>query len=163
LVSSDKHVGVITNILVARNIFCGYGYIYHHFGDDTQQQENPMANATVRAAARTLPEATNADRRAVLCSILAVGAIGAIPVAAEAATADSGPAGLDAELFALIDEARDLGVRSGLAYEDVLEAQRRTEDVPPPQALIATEDDARLWDRGSANSASLYGKAISIW
>jgi hypothetical protein len=44
-----------------------------------------MPNAAVRANARTLPEATT--RRAALGTILAVGAIGVVPIAAGAATA----------------------------------------------------------------------------
>jgi hypothetical protein len=105
-----------------------------------------MANATVRANARTLPEATN--RRAVLGAVLAVGAIGVAPIAARAATAAepvSGLAVLDAELFALIDEAREAGARVEAAIGALEEAEKRTEEVPWPQALIVTEDDTRLW------------------
>lgn len=64
--------------------------------------------------ALALPEATN--RRAVLRAMLVASAVGAIPVAAEAATAAepvSGPAGLDAGLFALVDEVREAGARGG--------------------------------------------------
>ena len=43
-----------------------------------------MPNATVRANARTLPETS---RRAILGAVLAAGAIGAIPIAVEAAPA----------------------------------------------------------------------------
>jgi hypothetical protein len=106
-----------------------------------------MTNATVRADARTLPEATT--RRAALGKILAVGAIGVAPIAAGAATAAepvSVPAGLDAGLFAIIDEAREAGARVEAAIGALEEAQERTEEVPWPQALIVTEDDTRLWE-----------------
>jgi hypothetical protein len=102
--------------------------------------------ATVRADARTLPEATT--RRAALGTIIAAGAIGVVPIAAGAATAAenvSAPAGLDAGLFALIDEAREAGARVEAAIDALEEAQERTEEVPWPQALIVTEDDTRLW------------------
>ena len=93
-----------------------------------------------------MTRATN--RRAVLGAVLAVGAIGVAPIAAGAATAAepvSGPAGLDAELFALIDEAREAGARLDAATGALEEAQERTEEVPWPQALIVTEDDRRIW------------------
>jgi hypothetical protein len=105
-----------------------------------------MPNATVRANAQALPEATT--RRAALGAIIAVGAIGVVPIAAGAATAAenvSAPAGLDAVLFALIDEARAAGTRVEAAIGALEEAQERAEEVPWPQALIMTEDDTRLW------------------
>jgi hypothetical protein len=105
-----------------------------------------MTNATLRANARTLPEATT--RRAALGAIIAAGAIGVAPIAARAATAAepvSAPAGLDAGLFALIDEAREAGARVEAAIGALAQAQDRTEEVPWPQALIVTEDDTRLW------------------
>jgi hypothetical protein len=105
-----------------------------------------MTNATLRANAQTLPEATN--RRAVLRAMLVASTVGAIPVAAEAATAaepSEDPAGLDAGLFALIDEAREAGARVEAAIAALEEAQERTEKVAWPQALIVTEDDTRLW------------------
>jgi hypothetical protein len=94
-----------------------------------------MSNRTVRANARTLPEATT--RRAALGTIIAAAAIGVAPIAAGAATAAepvSGPAGLDAGLFALIDEARQAGARVEAAIGALEEAQERTEEVPWPQA-----------------------------
>jgi hypothetical protein len=105
-----------------------------------------MPNATVRANARALPEATT--RRAALGAIIAAGAIGVAPIAARAATAAqsvSRPAGLDAGLFALIDEAREAGARVEAAIGALEEAQERTEEAPWPQALIVTEDDRRIW------------------
>jgi hypothetical protein len=105
-----------------------------------------MPNSTVRANAQGLPEETN--RRAVLRGMLVAGTIGAIPVEVGAATAAepvSGPAGLDAGLFALIDEAREAGARVEAAIGALGQAQERTENVPWPQALIVTEDDTRLW------------------
>jgi hypothetical protein len=94
----------------------------------------------------TLPRATT--RRAALGKILAIGAIGVAPIVTGVATAAenvSGPAGLDASLFALIDEAREAGARVEAAIGALEEAQERTEEVPWPQALIVTEDDTRLW------------------
>ena len=104
-----------------------------------------MTKATVRAAARTLPEATT--RRAALGAIIAAGAAGAtvvMPAAASRAIAASEPHE-DAGLFALIDEAREAGARVEAANGALEEAQERTEEVPWPQALIVTEDDTRLW------------------
>ena len=89
-----------------------------------------------------------ATRRAILGGVLAVGAIGVAPIAAGAATAAepvSAPAGLDAGLFALIDEASAAGARVEAAIAALKEAQERTEEVPWPQTLIVTEDDTRLW------------------
>ena len=88
------------------------------------------------------------NRRAVLGAVLAVGAIGVAPIAAGAATAAepvSGLAGLDAELFALIDEASQAGARLEAAIVALEAAQERTEEVPWPQALIVTKDDTRIW------------------
>jgi hypothetical protein len=88
------------------------------------------------------------DRRAVLGGVLAAAAIGVAPIAAGVATAAepvSAPAGLDAGLFALIDEARAAGARVEAAIGALEEAQERTEEVPWPQALIVTEDDTRIW------------------
>jgi hypothetical protein len=105
-----------------------------------------MPNATTRADAQTLPEAPT--RRAALGTIIAVGAIGVVPIAAGPATAAepvSAPAGIDSGLFALIDEAREAGARVEAAIGVLEEAQERTEEVPWPQALIVTEDDTRLW------------------
>ena len=64
---------------------------------------------------------------------------------ATAAEPVTGPAGLDAGLFALIDEAREAGARVEAAIRAVEEAEERTEKVLWPQALIVTEDDTRLW------------------
>jgi hypothetical protein len=100
-----------------------------------------MPNATVRANARTLPEATT--RRAALGAFLAAGAAvaTALPAVAIADVARSHP---DAELFALIERART-------ADALVDEANMATEDVwdktapSLPQALIWTEADASHW------------------
>jgi hypothetical protein len=106
-----------------------------------------VSKHTVPANARAMPEATN--RRAVLGGILVAGTIGAIPLVAGTATAAdtvSGPAGLDAGLFALIDDAREAGARVEAAIRDLEQAQDRTEKVPWPQALIVSEHDTRLWE-----------------
>jgi hypothetical protein len=102
-----------------------------------------MPNATVRANARALSETTT--RRAALGAIIAAGAIGVAPIVTGAATAASGPADLDVGLFTLIDEAREAGARVEAAIGALEEAEKRTEEVPWPQALIVTEDDTRLW------------------
>ena len=94
------------------------------------------------------PTMSATTRRAVLGGVLAVGASGVAPIAAGAATAAepvSALAGLDAGLFALIDEAREAGARVEAAMGALEEAQERTEEVPWPQELIVTEDDTRLW------------------
>ena len=102
-----------------------------------------MPNATVRAAARPLPEATN--RRAVLGAVLAAGAFGATAaLPAVAATSDAPSHHPDADLFALIERART-------ADALVDEANKTTDDVRDktspslPQALIWTEADASHW------------------
>jgi hypothetical protein len=105
-----------------------------------------MSERTERANARTMPETPT--RRGALGAIIAAGAIGVAPIVAGVATAAepvSDPAGLDAGLFALIDEARASGARVEAANGALDEAQERTEEVPWPQALIVTEDDTRLW------------------
>jgi hypothetical protein len=69
-----------------------------------------MPNATARANARSLPQATS--RRAVLGAVLAAGAAGAtavLPAAASRAIAASEPCE-DAALFALLAEARTVDV-----------------------------------------------------
>jgi hypothetical protein len=71
------------------------------------------------------------SRRAILGAVLAVGAIGATPIAAGAATDAKpirGPAGLDAGLFALIDEAREAGARVEVAIGALEEAQEVREN-----------------------------------
>jgi hypothetical protein len=83
-----------------------------------------------------------------LGTILAVGAIGVVPIAAGAATASKpviGQDGSDAGLLALIDEASAAGARVEAAIAALEEAQERTEEVPWPQTLVVTEDDTRLW------------------
>ncbi len=96
-----------------------------------------MPNATVRASAPALP----ASRRTILRSILAVGAVGAIPAAAEPASA---PADLDAALFALVAVARDLAAQSKAALDLLITAVSLSE-VPPPKVLLAREADAQYW------------------
>jgi hypothetical protein len=80
-------------------------------------------------------------RRAVLGALAAAPAL-ALPAAAMAGSADS----QDAELFRLIDAARAATARYDAASEALEQAYDRTEEVPPPQALIATEYDAQLFD-----------------
>jgi hypothetical protein len=79
------------------------------------------------------------DALGALASLTAL-ALPAVVVAAEPAQAH-----LDEPLFALIAAARDLDARGKEAFDDALEATRRTEKVPAPEALIVTEDDTRLW------------------
>ena len=106
----------------------------------------------IRAKGLLEPSSSKQQERIAGCDrlleVLAVGAIGVAPIAAGTATAAepvSGPAGLDAGLFALIDEAREAGARVEAAIRAVEEAEERTEKVLWPQALIVTEDDTRLW------------------
>jgi hypothetical protein len=99
-----------------------------------------MSKHTVRADARTLPEATT--RRDALGAFLAAGAAvaTALPAVAIADVARSHP---DADLFALIERARtaDALVDEAMATEDA-----RVKTAPSlPQALIWTEADASHW------------------
>jgi hypothetical protein len=81
------------------------------------------------------------SRRAALGALASVPALAlpAVAVAAEPAQTH-----LDEPLFALIAAARDLDARGKEAFDAALEATRRTEKVPAPEALIVTEDDTRL-------------------
>ena len=101
-----------------------------------------MPNATLRANAQALPDATN--RRAVLGAVLAAGATAALPAAARADVMLSHP---DAELFALIksaNAAKSSGDEAGAEADDLLSKM-----APPfPEALIWTEADARRWRLG---------------
>jgi hypothetical protein len=108
---------------------------------------------------------TTTTRRAALGALAAVPAALALP--AVAATAPEGimrffrpgalerglktlaqgvpdPA-LDAELFRLIDVAREAGARYRVATNALEQIWQRREEVPRPTVLIATEDDTRLW------------------
>jgi len=71
--------------------------------------------------------------------------MGAIPARAGVATWDGLSAHPDAELFRLIDGAREADARLKAAEAACDEAGKRTENVPAPQALIVTEEDTRLW------------------
>jgi hypothetical protein len=98
-----------------------------------------MANATLRANARTLPETTS--RRAILGAVLAAGGAVALPAVAAASVARSHP---DAELFALIERARtadSVSTDACMAAADLL-----FETTPSfPHALVWTEADAAHW------------------
>jgi hypothetical protein len=90
------------------------------------------------------------SRRAALGAIASLSALAAPGQAIAAASglaspSTASPSHPDAELFALIDAARDADTRRVAASEACDEAEKRTEDVPPPDALIVTEDDTRLW------------------
>ena len=103
-----------------------------------------MPNATVRANARTLPEATT--RRAALGAIIAAGAAGAtvvLPAAASRAIAASEPYE-DAALFALIAEAKAIDAlqkevddAENAAYDRIIWPDR-------PSALNPRPDDHSL-------------------
>ena len=83
---------------------------------------------------------------AALSALACVPALAILPAAANAAASDaSGAAGPDAALFALLAAARDLGARWAAACDAADEAGLQTVDVPPPQAMIATERDLRFW------------------
>jgi hypothetical protein len=87
------------------------------------------------------------SRRAALAALTAVPAL-ALPAVAPATsiTTESLLAqGPDAELYALIASAREANARFDEAGEALEAATQRTEKLPPPQALIVTEADTRIW------------------
>ena len=84
---------------------------------------------------------SQSDRRAVLRSIVAAGAVATVPAVAEAAISAGHP---DAELFALLDRWRAVDALSEHAAEAREQAEIQAE-CPTPQVLIGTEDDARQW------------------
>lgn len=85
----------------------------------------------------------NPSRRGAIMAALASVPVLALPAVTMAAgVTHSHP---DADLFALIEAARDLHARWDAACEVGDEAEDRTEYVPWPQALIVTDDDTRLW------------------
>ena len=86
-------------------------------------------------------------RRAALGAVLAAGATGIALIPAGAATIVEpvDDPRLDAGLFALIDEARQVVTRLEEASVALSAAEEHTEEVPWPQALIVTEDDTRIW------------------
>jgi hypothetical protein len=96
-----------------------------------------MANATVRANAQPLPEATS--RRAILGAVLAAGALAAVPSRGAAANL-----GLEPELQALIDAWHEANRRLEATYDASCAASERA-FCHVPQALIATESDTNLW------------------
>jgi hypothetical protein len=99
-----------------------------------------MPNATLRANAQTLPEATN--RRAVLGAVLAAGALASLPSAAAACVATGHHP--DAELLALIERAKvadSLSTDAYIAAADLLNETRPSF----PNALVWTEADAPHW------------------
>ena len=105
-----------------------------------------MPKATVRANARTLPEA---DRRAFLGVVLAAGAIGALPAAAGAAIRHP-----DAELLALASEIEaadrecELGERAMNAVENVFFSIRSEKPERPTITYQAMEEliAQKRWD-----------------
>jgi hypothetical protein len=100
-----------------------------------------MTNATVRANARTLPQATT--RRAALGKILAAGAAGAtavLPAAASSAIAASEPYE-DAALFALLTEARAIDVLQNEIHDAEYAAYDRIIWPDRPFALNPRPDD----------------------
>jgi len=103
-----------------------------------------MPNATVRAHARTLPEATT--RRAALGAIIAAGAAGAtavLPAAASSAIAASEPYE-DAALFALLTEARAIDVLQNEVNDAEYAAYDRIIWPDRPSALNPRPDDHSL-------------------
>jgi hypothetical protein len=99
-----------------------------------------MPNATVRADARTLPEATN--RRAVLGAVLAAGAAVSLPaVAAASVTPSPNP---DAHLLALIERAR---IADESATDAYMAADNLLGGIRPsyPLALVWNEADESHW------------------
>jgi hypothetical protein len=97
-----------------------------------------MPNATVRANARTVPEATS--RRAILGAVLAAGATAVLPAAASGAIAASEPYE-DTALFALLTEARSIEVLQKEIYDAEEAAWDRMIRPDRPSALNARPDD----------------------
>jgi hypothetical protein len=109
-----------------------------------QFKENRMSERTVRADARTLPEATT--RRAALGAIIAAGAAGAtavLPAAATRAIAPSEPYE-DAALFALLTQARALDVLQNEVDDAETAAWDRMIRPDRPSALNPRPDDNSL-------------------
>jgi hypothetical protein len=98
-------------------------------------------DTTRRASARPIPQTAN--RRAVLGALAAGAAASVVAIPTAAAAAALAPDSRDAELFALIGAVREAKGRRQAATEAM--AERRIPHVPTPDALIATDDDARLW------------------
>jgi hypothetical protein len=99
-----------------------------------------MPNATERANAQTLPEATN--RRDFLSAVLAAGGVASLPSVAAASVARSRHP--DADLFERIKRAKtaDSIATDADIYADNLWGEK----TPPfPQALVWTESDAPRW------------------
>jgi hypothetical protein len=99
------------------------------------------------------------SRRAALGVLAGIPAL-AIPAGAIAASTPVTLAGaataLDAELLDLIAAAREAEARFEAATKDLEEAENRTEEVPEPQALIATEKDAELFWNWKAEVGSPF-------
>ena len=96
-----------------------------------------MPNATLRANAQALPEATS--RRAILGAVLAAGVLAAVPANSVAASL-----GMEPELQALIAAWHEAERRLDETYDASCAADERAW-CPGPQALIATERDANNW------------------
>jgi hypothetical protein len=99
---------------------------------------------------------TTTTRRGALGALLVSVPALALPGGAmSAATAGGLSAHPDADLFALIAAAREAEARFEAATEALADAEKRTEEVPEPQALIVTEKDVELfWESGLAVGAS---------
>ena len=80
-------MAIITIFLVACNIICCYGYLWHYFGGGTQEGSFSCPTPPCGQKPRILPEATT--RRGALSAVLAAGAFGA--TAALPAYAAPGP------------------------------------------------------------------------
>jgi hypothetical protein len=108
-----------------------------------------MPNATLRANAQALPEATN--RRAVLGAVLAAGVVGATAVLPSAASrAIASEPYEDAALFALLTEARSIEVLQNEC--DNAETAALDQMILPdrPSALNPRPDDnSLLWPRSA--------------
>jgi hypothetical protein len=100
-------------------------------------KEDIQMTATVRASARTLPEATT--RRAILGGVLAVGAIGA--AMASAAVPSLGPA--PDPIFDLIEAHRTAWARIAAAYDNLQGASPEDELTSEIEARDSELDDAK--------------------
>jgi hypothetical protein len=91
-----------------------------------------------------MPETPN--RRAVLGALAAGAAASVVAVSTAAVAAGVAPDSRDAELFALIGAACGAHARKAAAAE-AFAAAERVAYVAPPDELVATEADARLWGK----------------
>jgi hypothetical protein len=104
------------------------------------------------------------NRRAVLGAVLAAGAIGVAPIASGAATAAepvSGQAGLDAGLFALIAEAREIGARVEAGLRVLEEAEKRMGEMDGERYQQLWDERFDAYDRVAKTRARTLGGVLA--